>query len=85
LALVGGTLTHPSQPLDAFALARKYRTANSVADAFQFYEDLLLGRRLDPATCETILSVAGHNSHWQDETLRRAVAMLLARPEAQLT
>jgi len=85
LALVGGALTHPSQPLDAFALARKYRRVNSAGNAFEFYDDLLLGGRLDPATRETILRVAGQNSDSQDETLRQAVAMLLARPEAQLT
>ena len=58
---------------------------NSAGDAFAFYDDLLLGGRLDPAMRDTILKAAGQKSDSQDETLRRAVAMLLARPEAQLT
>lgn len=84
-ALVEGQLDAQSNPApaDLHALANRHARDGDSRDALGFFSDLLLGRRLDPSTCEGILKTAAA-SRPEQGGLNRAVALLLARPEAQL-
>jgi hypothetical protein len=50
-----------------------------------FFDNLLTGGHLGPAERSEILSAAAAKENSTEQTLARAVALLLARPEAQLT
>jgi uncharacterized protein (DUF1800 family) len=66
-------------------LASRHGRGNSAGDALRFFGELLLGRPLDAAACEPIRRQADSAGGTEPERFNRAVALLLARPEAQLT
>jgi uncharacterized protein (DUF1800 family) len=82
--LVEGRLNSDATPPDLQALAARRRRTTGRDDAFMFFCDLLLGRRLEPAAVEAIQGAGGSNEGPETTRLNRAVARLLARPEAQL-
>ncbi len=54
-------------------------------DPLPFFSELLVGRRLEPEACQAIFKNAASTGGTPIERFNRAVALLLARPEAQLT
>ena len=54
-------------------------------DALPFFGELLIGRRSDPAACKAILKSADSSGGSPTDRFNRAIALLLSRPEAQLT
>jgi hypothetical protein len=69
---------------DPMALARRHGRAADLETAIDFYTELLLGSPPAPAWRERLLSALGPKSSLTAPTLRRAVQMILASPDAQL-
>jgi uncharacterized protein (DUF1800 family) len=84
-ALVRGELSTESEPLDLTALAKRHGRAADLRDAVGFFADLLLGGRLARAAIDDVTARADAAHVPAPEALRRAVAALLALPEAQLS
>jgi len=86
-ALVEGRLNAGSAAdvPDLRGLAARHGRGNTTENALRFFSELLLGRQLEPAASETIrrVRVAGGGS--ESERFNQTVALLLSRPEAQLT
>lgn len=86
-ALVEGRLNAGSAAdvPDLRGLAARHGRGNTTQNALHFFSELLLGRQLEPAESETIqrVRVAGGGS--ASERFNQTVALLLSRPEAQLT
>ena len=83
-ALGLGRLGVDATPPDLAALAVRRGRCKDGAESLSFMGDLLNGRRLDPALAESLWqAVAGTGS--DSERFNRAVALLLSRPESQLT
>ncbi len=83
-ALVGGKLFRRPEPFDALALARRHGRGRDLDDAVTFYAELLHGAPPAPAARERLLASLGPDASATPDTARRAVALLLAAPEAQL-
>ncbi len=83
-ALVEGRL-HAGSTGDVPDLQRLAARYGRNHDALPFFHELLLGRRLDPEACQAILKDASSTSGTPLERSNRAVALLLSRPDAQLT
>ncbi|MHB1558388.1 MAG: DUF1800 domain-containing protein [Isosphaeraceae bacterium] len=82
-ALVEGRLvagSHVETP-DLRGLATRHGRSG---DALPFFHELLVGRPLDENACRQVVKQAGTTGGTADERFNRAVALVLARPEAQL-
>jgi uncharacterized protein (DUF1800 family) len=71
--------------LDPLALARRHGRAADLETAVSFHAELLLGSPPAPAWRERLLAALGPKPSLTAPTLRRAVQMILASPDAQLT
>lgn len=82
-ALALGRLGSPSSPPDLLAIGPGRDRAHDPIAAIRSFGDLLAGRPLDEAASKAIWEAAADTGS-EPERLNRAVALLLARPEAQL-
>jgi hypothetical protein len=82
-ALVEGELWGEPRPFDALGLARRHGRGRDFETALGFYAELLLGAGLRPAWRDWVRAALGPR-FGRPEALRRAVALLLVLPEAQL-
>jgi uncharacterized protein (DUF1800 family) len=70
---------------DALAFAQRHGRGGDLDDTLAFFSELLLGSRLSPAAWSDRLTTAlNPGDDARPETMRKAVALILARPEAQL-
>jgi uncharacterized protein (DUF1800 family) len=83
-ALVDGGLTPGGQPLDVLTLPKRYGRGDHLEAAIAFYGELLLGTSPSPVWRDSLLGSLGPGATANAQTLRRAVALILACPEAQL-
>jgi uncharacterized protein (DUF1800 family) len=70
--------------LDALALAKRHGRGGDPDDLLAFASELLLGTAPTTAWRERLLKVLAPKRGAEDATARRAVAVILASPEAQL-
>lgn len=86
-ALVGGRLNAGSaaEVADLRTLAARHGRGKDSDDALGFFSELVLGRSIEAATCGMILERAARERGSRPERFNRAVALLLSRPEAQLS
>jgi uncharacterized protein (DUF1800 family) len=70
--------------LDPLALARRHGRAADLETAVSFHAELLLGSPPAPAWRERLLAALGPKPVLTAPTLRRAVQLILASPDAQL-
>jgi uncharacterized protein (DUF1800 family) len=80
--LEGQSVGRPA--FDPLALARRHRRAADLETAVSFYAELLLGSPPVPAWRERLLAALGPKPSLSAPTLRRAVQLILASPDAQL-
>ena len=85
-AIVDGRGVGRDVPLDPIALARRHGRGRDGTDAIRFCAELLLGATPDPRWIDRLGESLGSRSKtpWDQDAARRAVAQLLASPEAQL-
>ncbi|MFI5456241.1 MAG: DUF1800 family protein [Isosphaerales bacterium] len=83
-ALVDGRGVGREVPLDPIALAGRYGRGGSRVDTITFCAELLLGFAPDGRWMDGLEAFRGANAAWNQDSARRAVAHLLATPEAQL-
>ncbi len=83
-ALVEGVRVGRPGPMDAAGLARRHGHGKDFDDAVAFYTKLLLGVGPTPAWRDRLAAALGKDAAAKPESLRRAVALVLALPEAQL-
>jgi uncharacterized protein (DUF1800 family) len=83
-AVAAGELGGSAQPLPALDLARRHGRGGTGADVIDFYAGLLLGIRPDRAWRDRLLAVLGPGGDLHPEGARRALALTLASPEAQI-
>ena len=74
-----------SDALDLRGLATRHGRGKDPGEAMRFFGDLVLGRPIDAATGQAILEKSASAGGSDSERFHRAVALLLSRPEAQLT
>jgi hypothetical protein len=84
LALLGGADVGRGEPFDPQALARRHGRCGDLAGLIAFFAELLLGGVPDAAWCDRILETLGAKPVANAHTAQRAVALILASPEAQL-
>jgi uncharacterized protein (DUF1800 family) len=84
-ALVRGELSVPGRPLDVRAVPLRHGRGRDVDDFVVFYSELLLG--FDPGTAwrQRLTRALRPTRGLDAETARRAVLLILASPESQLT
>ena len=82
--LIEGRLSADATPPDLLGLAARHVGAKSTEEALRFYCDLLLGRPLDADVMASLMRPESSNGTASASPLGRAVALLLARPEAQI-
>jgi len=83
-ALVDGRGVGREVPLDPIALAGRYGRGRNRVDTISFCAELLLGFAPDGRWMDRLAASLGANAAWNQDSARRAVAHLLATPEAQL-
>jgi uncharacterized protein (DUF1800 family) len=83
-ALAAGRLSSDATPLDLLGLATLRGRVASAVEAIPFFGELLTGRRTDRDTSEALWRTSCAAGGSESERVNRAVALLLARPEAQL-
>jgi uncharacterized protein (DUF1800 family) len=83
-ALVEGVHVGRPGPMDAVALAQRHGQAKDRDSVIGFYTKLLLGVEPTAAWSERLAAVLGKGNDTKPETIRKAVALILAMPEAQL-
>jgi uncharacterized protein (DUF1800 family) len=84
VALVEGVRVGRPGPMDAVALARRHGPAKDRAAILAFYTKLLLGIEPPAAWSDRLSTALGPGNDARPETIRKAVALVLALPEAQL-
>jgi hypothetical protein len=86
-ALVGGRLNAGSAAdvPDLRTLAARHGRGKDSSDALRFFGDLALGHSIEATTCRVTLEKSSTGGGSDAEQFNRAVALLLSRPEAQLT
>jgi uncharacterized protein (DUF1800 family) len=86
-ALVGGRLNAGSAAdiPDLRTLAARHRRGKDSGDALRFFGELVLGNSIEADTCRVILEKSAAEWGSDPERFNRGVALLLSRPEAQLT
>ncbi len=85
-ALVEGRGIGRDMPLDPIALAKRHGRGRDGVDAIRFCTELLLGVVPDARWLERLGDSLGvkSNAAWDPDLTRRAIAQILASPEAQL-
>jgi uncharacterized protein (DUF1800 family) len=83
-ALVGGKLSDGKQPFDAVALAERHGRKRDLDELIAFYYELLFGRAPQPEALKRLKSSLGPQVDVEAKTVRQAVILILASPEAQL-
>ena len=86
-ALVGGRLNAGSAAdvPDLRTVAARHGRGKDSGDALRFFGELALGHEIEPAACRMTLEKSATEGGSDPERFNRAVALLLSRPEAQLT
>jgi uncharacterized protein (DUF1800 family) len=74
-----------TDPPDLLGLAGRHGRDKSASKAMQFFGELLLGRTLGEPACDTIMTSSNKSGGSDSERFNRAVALVLSRPEAQMT
>ena len=82
-ALASGGLTRRGEPCDALGLARRHGRANDLETLLGWYGELLFGAPPARPWRDRLLTALGKAAA-EPDTARRALALLLASPEAQL-
>jgi uncharacterized protein (DUF1800 family) len=82
-ALVGGGLHRTGQPFDALGLVKAHGRAGDLAAVLDWYGELLFGAPPAGPWRDRLLAAVGAKAAGPD-TARRALALLVASPEAQL-
>lgn len=83
-ALVGGKLNRTGTPADPLALAKKHGRGNDLDDLLTFFGELLHGTPPAKPWRDRLVKALGADAKPTPETARRAAALVLASPEAQL-
>ena len=83
-SVVGGQGIGRPAPLDALGFADRYGQGRGRGDAISFFARLLMGVEPGAAWRDRVEAAMGTPSSWNAEEARRAVALILACPEAQL-
>ena len=83
-ALVEGRGVGRPEPLDALGLATRHGRGRGRDEVIAFVAGLVLGGEPGPEWHTRIASALGPESAWGPEAARRAVALVLACPEAQI-
>jgi uncharacterized protein (DUF1800 family) len=83
-ALVDGVRVGRPGPLDAVALARRHGQAGDRDTMIRFYTKLLLGIEPPAPWLGRLTAALGPDTDGKPEMMRKAVALILAMPEAQL-
>jgi uncharacterized protein (DUF1800 family) len=83
-ALLGGADVGLPGPADALDLARRHGHGRDLEEVVSCYADLLLGGTPGPAWRDRLLAALGRGASAEPETVRRAVVLIMASPEAQL-
>jgi len=83
-ALAEGSGVGRPGPLDAPALARRHGRGDDRDSTLAFLADLLHGSEPPPPYRDRIEAAAGPAKSWGTEAARKALAAILASPEAQL-
>jgi uncharacterized protein (DUF1800 family) len=83
-ALAAGRLNSDVTPPDLAGLAESRARYRDPRDVLGFFVELLTGRRPDGATVDSLLQSAAAADGSKPDRINRAVALLLASPEAQL-
>jgi uncharacterized protein (DUF1800 family) len=83
-ALVGGGLNRAGEPFDALDLAKRHGQGGDLEAVLVFYGELLRGAAPATAWRGRLLQALGSKTAATADSARRAVALLLASPEAQL-
>jgi len=84
MALVDGRGVGREVPLDPIALAGRSGRGRNRVDTMSFCAELLLGFAPDGRWMDRLEASLGASAGWNQDSARRAVAHLLATPEAQL-
>jgi uncharacterized protein (DUF1800 family) len=84
-ALVEGQLSARPVPLDGIALARRHGRARDLDAVLDFYAELLTGAPPAPDWKKRLMSALGPKAAVDAETVRAAVALIVASPEVQLS
>ncbi len=83
-ALVEGVRVGRPGPMDAVALAQRHGHGKDRDAILAFYTKLLLGAEPSAAWRDRLTAALGPGTGTKPETIRRAVTVILAMPEAQL-
>jgi uncharacterized protein (DUF1800 family) len=83
-ALLDGEAVGLPEPVDVLGLAKRHGRGGDLKTAATFFAELLLGGEPSPAWRARLLKALGPKPAADQKTLRRAVALILACPEAQL-
>ncbi len=83
--LVAGAPVGLLEPIDAQALAARHGRGGTLGNQVAFFAELLTGVAPSPRWCDQVVEVVSRLRVPQPEAARRAVALILASPEAQLT
>jgi uncharacterized protein (DUF1800 family) len=83
-ALVEGRLCHPQAPWDGIALAARHGRGRDLDDLLTFYAELLAGAPPEPTWRKRLMTALRPRATREPPTVRAAVALILASPEAQL-
>jgi uncharacterized protein (DUF1800 family) len=83
-ALAGGGLYRRQEPFDALGLAKRHGHGGDLAAVLDWYGELLLGAPPAAAWRDRLLTALGPKAAAEPDPARRALALLLASPEAQL-
>jgi uncharacterized protein (DUF1800 family) len=83
-ALVAGQLSGRQEAWDILGLAARHGRGRDLETVLTFFAELLRGDRLAPAWQERLHRALGPGATNEPETVRRAVALVLASPECQL-
>jgi uncharacterized protein (DUF1800 family) len=81
-ALLQGRMWHPTQAPDVEALLQRHRKTDDLSASIHWFMDLLWGRTEETAVAEITTAVHSISNEAQ---LPTAVALILARPESQLS
>jgi len=83
--LVAGLPVGLLEPVDARSLAARHGRDGGLGDQVAFFAELLTGRAPSPGWRDRIVDVVSRLRADKPEAARRAVALILASPEAQMT
>jgi uncharacterized protein (DUF1800 family) len=84
VALVEGQLSARPTPLDGLALAKRHGRGRDLDAALTFYAELLTGRPPAPGWKNRLRTDLGPKAAMDGDTVRAAVALMVASPEVQL-